>query len=224
MDIDIGAAVFAAGGEKVGTVDRVIVDPISWEVSDIVVHASLVIIADFIVPVSLIASAEKGEVRLRATVEQLKGLPHFIEAEFEVPPPGAAEHLAYSPGNILVPMKLPYPPPYPAPPPPPPLPELAREITAEAIELTEGTQVEAVDGVIGSVDDVLLDSYTDRVTAVVVRKSDLLRKDVTIPIEWVSEASRERVKIAATKEQVEHLLGPPAGWYLPVQGRRRRRR
>lgn len=223
MDIDIGADVFVESGEKVGTVERVIVDRLSWEVSDIVVHTDFVAADDFIVPVSMIAESAKGKVRLRATLDELRQMPHYVEAEFEVPPPGSADVLAYNPGNILVPLKPPFPPPYPVPPPPPPLPELASEVSAEPIQLSEGTEVEALDGPIGTVDDVLLDTYQDRITAFVVRRSDFLGKDVTIPVEWISDVNEFRVKVAATKAQIEHLLGPPAGWYLPIKGRIRRR-
>lgn len=223
MDIDIGADVFVASGEKMGTVERVIVDRLSWEVSDIVVHTDFVASDDFIVPVSMIAESAKGEVRLRATIDQLRQMPHYVEAEFEVPPPGAADVLAYNPGNIVVPIKPPFPPPYPVPPPPPPLSELASEVGAEPFQLSEGTEVEALDGPIGTVDDVLLDTYEDRITAFVVRRSGILGKDVTIPVEWISDANEYRVKVAATKAQIEHLLGPPGGWYLPITGRIRRR-
>lgn len=224
MNIDIGARVLDSGGRNVGTVERVIVDSMSWEATDVVVHADDPINDDFIVSLSLIARSEKGEVQLRFEADQLRQMPHFVEAEFEVPPPGGAEMLAYNPGNILVPVKPPFPSPYPVPPPPPPLQDLTSEVGASPIEIEEGTEVETVDGVIGHVDAVLLDTYDDRVTAIVVRASGLREEEVTIPIEWVFEVDESRVRVAATKDQVDELLGPPDGWYLPVEGRRRRGR
>lgn len=223
MDIDIGADVLTNDGKKVGSVERVVIDPLSYEVTDIVVHTDAGRQDDYIVSVSEIDAAEHGEVTLRVNADQLRQMPHFVEAEFEVPPPGGAEVLAYNPGNIVVPVKPPFPPPYPVPPPPPPLPELAREVGAAPLEISEGTEVEAVDGPIGTVDEVLLDTYQDRITALVVRKNDLLGTDVVIPVEWVSEISLDRVKVAATRAQVEHLLGPPAGWYLSTLRRQRRK-
>ena len=70
MQLQQGATVRTADGKDVGHLDRVVMDPKSKEVTHVIVRKGMLFTEDKVVPLSLIASSTKDEVRLRDAIRR----------------------------------------------------------------------------------------------------------------------------------------------------------
>ena len=89
------------------------------------------------------------------------------------------------------------------------------------IAMSAGTQVMAVDGPIGVVDEVksgpMSGSNPERITSIMVKAGMGLSRDIDIPIEFIDEVSEGHIKVSLTRQQVEDLPQPTADRYVPVR-------
>lgn len=210
MNITIGSEVISSEGERVGKVGRVVFDPTTDDVDQIVVEWRG---TERLVPLNMIENAGTDSVRLRVTAEVVEQLPHFDPASFEAAPetcPAVATYgreKAYPPSTFLFPGGQAA-----------AAPPAEETHKTEALAISEGTEVQALDGKIGVVDEVLTDQYQDKVTGFIVRKGTLLSRDVRVPIEWVDRIGSGCINLSVTKRQLEERLEPPEGPYIPVEG------
>ncbi|MBI2953055.1 MAG: PRC-barrel domain-containing protein [Chloroflexi bacterium] len=193
LRIDIESEVITKDGHHVGKIDRVVMVPRSLEVTHIVIHKGRVLTRDIVVPVEAIDRTTKRHVILGVTVAEIESMPDFSEEEY-MAPPQAAPIGPYVPGSVLWPLAYVY---------APVIMHEERHIPEEAVDITEGTDVRCVDGKIGIVDEVVVDSETGRVTAFIVRKGTLLTKDVTVPVTWIKSADRDAIELACSRQEVE---------------------
>lgn len=90
-------------------------------------------------------------------------------------------------------------------------PDVARPEGVEAgVEIRRGTPVYCHDGKVGTVDLVLLDAETGRISHLVIRQGFLLTKDRAVPIEWTREISANRVYLDVGKAQLKRRYHPYA--------------
>jgi hypothetical protein len=73
--------------------------------------------------------------------------------------------------------------------------------------LTAGQTVLCRDGTVGHIDLVLLDEQTHCVTHLVVRCSDARRRDVRVPLWWLSEITLDHLVLDAAWEQLDRCPG-----------------
>ena len=229
MQVRLGAVVFGHDRRKSSAADRVLIDPRNWEVTHVVIRTGTRRQPALkLVPVSLVERWEPEGVILRLTSEELQRMPdYYIERPYVVPrgllasatlPPRPA-HLPvpliftqpgfpYGPGLIphwTTPMDRHVTGPVPW-----------HEPVSGMIEIKGGAIAEAVDGEVGRIERLLLDTYTDRVNAFVISAGGAFKRDVAVPLEWVAYVSPERVRFAATRDQLERIVDVPAGNYLAV--------
>ncbi|MBI2953043.1 MAG: hypothetical protein HYY30_01925 [Chloroflexi bacterium] len=230
MRINLGVPVYLSDGQKGTVIDRVIVDPKLWEVTHLVVGKGVDLAEPKLVPLNEVQSWSNDRVNLRLTLQQLANMPAYVEQQYCKPcvllgsakEPGKGkvpttdiftqEGFPYGPSTIphkSKPMKT----------------HEARHAQPEVgegyvgpIELQNGAQVEAVDGPVGTLDQLLLDTYIGRVTYIVVSAPGLRDHELRIPVEWVGYLEPTRIRLAATKQHLKDLVGPPAGNYLSVKG------
>lgn len=72
-------------GEAAGTLDRVLVSAGEGEVTHVVIRSDIVS-EDLLVPLSLVQSTDRGELRLRIPAAQLAAMPRYYEGRSNVPP------------------------------------------------------------------------------------------------------------------------------------------
>lgn len=226
MRINLGVRAYLADGRQGPVIDRVIVDPRLWEVTHIVVEKNGGISEPKLVPLSEVQSWTKDRVELRLTPQQLAQMPAYVEQQYCAPCVLLAP--AEEPGKGKVPSKevftqegFPYgggilPHETKAGPAPEPIPTGPEAGPAQVgpIELRNGALVEAVDGPIGRLDQMLLDTYINRITSIVVNGTGTKGREITVPVEWVAYLEPARIRLAATKQQLKDLIGPPSGNYL----------
>jgi uncharacterized protein YrrD len=214
MELRRGANVVTADGERIGQVDRVVLDPRTKEVTDLIVHKGLLFTEDKVLPVDLIASATEEQVKLNEGATDLEELPRFEERHYVVPDeserPGARTAGDYPSPIYWYPpyYTTPYGTPtgYTAPFIQPYAVEIDRNIPEGTVPLREGAHVISEDDKhVGDVDEVLMDPDTERVTHFVVSHGLLLRERKLIPVNWVKKIGENRVHLAVGSKTIQGL-------------------
>ena len=81
MRIALGQDVFARDGQKVGTVDRVVLDDRSHRVDQIVVHKGVFFSTDKLVDRTMIERVDDGGVHLSIGATEEEKLPDFYQGQ-----------------------------------------------------------------------------------------------------------------------------------------------
>jgi sporulation protein YlmC with PRC-barrel domain len=193
----------------VGTLSRVIVDPVAQAVTHLVVDPSHRRDHGRLVPLDLV-DASAGEIRLRCTKAEFENLDHAEETQFI---PATDDYGGYGPaqigfmpyyglgGGMIVPGVTPG----------------GGEIAAQAItsdavplgevEISRGQPVAATDGDIGHVQGLVIDPGSRHVTHVLLQEGHLWgRKEVAIPISAVA-STKDGIQLKISKHEVADL--PP---------------
>ncbi len=209
MQFKHGAEVVTAQGHRVGSVDRVVMDPNTKEVSAIVVRKGVLFVDDKLVPVSRITSATVNHVTI--DVADFDQLPNFIETEYigiGVPQEEVLEEAVmaeplywYPPiGSAMwgYPPMTGY---------PPELPVAGhKQIPEGLIALHEGARVMSSDGRhVGDIERVITEEADNRVTHFVLTKGLLFPEKKLLPMAWVKAVDDEQVQLnveTAILEQV----------------------
>jgi uncharacterized protein YrrD len=85
------------------------------------------------------------------------------------------------------------------------------------MQFKEGTRVVTVDGRdAGTIDRVVLDPRTNKVSGIVVRKGWLFAEDKVVPIEMVDVASEDRVTLRESKHDLQQLPEFKDTYYIPA--------
>lgn len=200
-----GADVMTKDGEKIGAVDRVIIDPADKEISHIVVGEGLFFATGKVIPIEMVASTTKDEVRLEKKVDELDSLPVFEEAQFvqlseaEQPFQDVDALYWYPPvggwwnmGNILGIAMPQY------------VLKAERNIPEDTVALEEGANVITQDGEhVGHIEKV--ETEEDRVTHLVISAGLLFAEQKTIPSQWIQEVRENEVLLSVDSETLDNL-------------------
>jgi uncharacterized protein YrrD len=209
-DVDV----LDAAGDKVGEVDRVVLDSRTREVTHIVVRKGFLLVEDRVVPVSLIESADDDGVRLRQFEGKLKDLPpfeeqYYVQAGVQTGP-SETEATEFAHPVYAYPPVYTYPfgGPFAGTEPrvQPFVVETERNIPEGAVALKQGAKVITSDDEhVGDVDEVLTDHQSGQATHFVISSGLLLKSRKLIPYNWVSYFEEGRVYLAVQSELVERL-------------------
>jgi uncharacterized protein YrrD len=212
MQFKDGAEVVTGDGEKVGTIDRVVLDPKAKEVTDIVVRRGRLLARDKLVPMSLVASATEERVTLSPDAGDLDALPNFVKEEYVRAGEGEAETAL--PGSFVPPFYV-YPPAgvawwnvqaYPVPPVPRYIVQREEQIPKGTVALKEGASVVSSDGKhVGDVEEVLIDPGEDCATHIVVAEGHLFKARKLVPTSWIGTASEYEVELVVTSSDLAEL-------------------
>lgn len=188
MQIAIGARVRTREGRDVGEVHRVVVDLEQEAVTGIVVLKGRWLSRDILVPIDFVDQAGADGVTLRLTVDEVEALPDFSFNEVLTPPPTWAFPLPYPGGAIYIPVSQ------------------RERLSRTQEDILPGTKVWATDGQIGEVARVELDERTGRLDAFWLRRGS--GGELRVPVEWVASLDERGARLAASRQEVETILGP----------------
>ena len=223
MELKKGAKVYTADGDKVGTIERVVLDPKTKEVSHVVVEKGFFFSEDKVVPISLLGPTTEDRVTLREGEYGFDELPPFVETEFvpaEVEPSETPEVRPEQEQEVSQPTA--YVQPYYWYPPlgvgwwmgiPNPYGVDSEFVHTQVINIPEGTValeegarvVGSDEKQVGDVEEVLTDSETDRVTHLVIAEGLLLKEKKLIPASWVASILESRVLLCVPSDVVKNL-------------------
>jgi sporulation protein YlmC with PRC-barrel domain len=175
-----------------GEVRRIVIDPAARTVTHLVIEPKHRHEPGRLVPMELIDTTN-GEIALRCTIAEFDMLEPAEETDLV-----QGRAVGTGPGGELPPMGI---------------PKSARVtiqdvVPAGEVEVRHGDPVYALDGEIGEVEGMVVDS-DERMTHVLLKEGHLWgRKEVAIPISAVTRVD-EGIRLNITKQQVEDL--PPVG-------------
>jgi uncharacterized protein YrrD len=197
--ITAGTDVFTNDGQKVGHVAYVVVDPHSFQVTDLVVSTGDFIGRDIVVAMDQIERESDEGVYLKLDRNGLDGCPDYVDLNYQTPPDTwlPAPGLTYPTGAMLWPAGFEYP--------------EAASVTVNTPEGTVGLHqgmdvVSSDDHKVGSIDAVLTSADSEEVTGFVVKHGFIFTHDTTIPVDQVDMIENDRVKLKLSRDAVEREL------------------
>jgi uncharacterized protein YrrD len=211
MQFKEGANVFTSDGTKVGDIDRVVLDPVTKDISHLVVRKGFLFTEDKVVPIELVDSATEERVVLEV-VDDLEALPDFedtyyvrvgeTETQVTQPPGYVGTYYWYPPVSVNWWTAAPYP----AYPRPPYVLKIRRNIPEGTVPLKEGAKVAAFDDEhVGDVERVFADPSQDRATHLLVSQGLLLKEKKVVPTSWITEVKENEVHLAVSSDLLDSL-------------------
>jgi sporulation protein YlmC with PRC-barrel domain len=199
MDIPLNAQVRCVDGEC-GRSTYVIINPVSRQVTHLVVRERGLATHERLVPIEWVTEATPELVRLRCTSEELNNLEPFVETRYLREPIPDYERVA---GTYYV---HPY-----------RVPEVVstvavreRHIPRGELAVHRGARVEAIDGHVGQVDEFLVDPQDSHITHLILREGHLWgQQDVTIPVSEIDRVEEDTVYLKLDKQSIESLPSIP---------------
>ncbi len=200
----IGAGASCTDG-VCGEVTRMVVNPLTREVTHLVVEPKHRHGAARLVPLDLV-DATTGEIRLGCSLAEFEKLNPAEETRF------LPEYPGYDPDHVLVmpyysmgiaeaysrPMTVTY-----------------DAVPLDEVEVRRGDHVHATDGHIGKVQGLVIDPDSHHVTHVLLQEGHAWgRKEVAIPIGAVTSVDADGIRLNLTKQQVQDL--PPVDIHHPA--------
>ena len=209
-----GADVYSAGGSRLGTLSRVILDPRTREVTHIVVEKGLLFTTSKLVPLENIDPEHRDRIVLSSSEQELEQLQDFQESEYVT-----LDSAEYPEGELeagTVETALWYPPMNSAlwragmytPSPAGPVYTLktTQNIPEGTIALAEGARVLSRDGKhSGDIEQLIVEPHDNRVTHMLIAAGLLFRERKLIPVLWIDEIGEYQVRLSVGSGTLERL-------------------
>ena len=215
MQFKENAEVFTSTGEKVGRIDRVVIDPKSEELTHLVVKKGFLFTKDKVVPIEHVETTTEDRVELKAGPADPDEFPDFEETHY-LPLEEEKTSANRDPGRIS-PLAWYYPLPrkawwrtqigdYPGFPQPPFAHRTELNIPDDTVPLEVGAKVVSREGEhIGDVERVYAEEEEQRVTHVLISKGLISKTRKLIPSMWVERLFEDEVRLSISKNFVEDL-------------------
>jgi uncharacterized protein YrrD len=204
LDLNIGTPVRCRDGEC-GRLHKVVVDPHTQRVTDLIVQKGLLLRKDRVLPIDVVDRATAEGVVLTIPSQDLPGYPEYKEARFtEAVSRAWSGGGSYSKddvrcwqGSYLLACQNPVEPRV--------RKEVETGISSELAAIERGTRVINTYGTVGSVDHVLVDPETGEITHMVVRRGILPYYPI-VPVAEIEGISEEAVTIRLDEKELDQLV------------------
>lgn len=210
MQFNQGASVFTIDGKEVGRIDRVVIDPKTRKIADIVIRRGSLITDDKVVPADLIVAGQKDRIILQLDTDKLDRLPDFRETHYimlddeELGRSDKRSALGLAPAMywylpygelVFNPFaQLPY------------VAETETNIPEGTVAVKEGAKVITRDGKrIGNVEQVLASPAATQATHLLISKGLLLKEKKIVPVEWIESFGEDKVRLAVGSRIIQQL-------------------
>jgi uncharacterized protein YrrD len=205
MELRIGAPVLAADG-RAGTVGGLVYDPQQGQITGLVVTQGWLLPHDVVVPIDEVLAADDEGVRVRGTAEDVAGHGPFSETQFVaapedwLPPPGLSADAFLFPQSPYAVGAF-------APPSPamPPADHPVENLEPGSVDVGPNTAVFCTNGSGGSVDRVVTEGDTDRVTHLIVRRGGLFAREHEVPVSFIERVSDDGIFLTITTDELDRL-------------------
>lgn len=213
------ADVITSKGDKVGRVNKVVVDPSTEEVTHLVVKKGLFLTRDRVVPLDQVQSATEDLVVLRDDVEDPDSFPNFEETRY-VPAAGIEEFQCWEAWEarkvILYHTRINMPwwkdGPDINPPKPPFVKTTRRNIPEGTVPLEEGAKVMDAEGnPVGNIAEIYAEPEEHRITHLLIERGILGKEKKLIPSAWVKDIFEDSVRLSVRSSVIENLPEPVSG-------------
>ena len=200
------ATILAADGGQVGSLERLVVNPVTKVLTDIVVRTgTLLNREEKVVPIGMVDETAESQIVLREEAGDLENFPLFEERHLVDENVDSALSVDDTP-----PMFVGYP--YLGTTSVTPLSDerivtrVEQNIPDGTIAMKEGAMVITSEGNhVGNVERVLVDPSVDQVTHLFISKGLLSKETKLIPMQWVLTLGEDKVHLRVRKDSVEAL-------------------
>lgn len=202
-----GAEVFSTVGEKIGSLDRVVIDPATKEISHIIVKEGIIFSSSKVIPISYV-NLDGERITLTKTAVELEKLPDFNQDMYvdtdQKPKPGRDVETLY----LYPPVSL-------AgwstnariwKPKPKYVVKSKKVLPEGTVALEEGAQViSSDDETIGEIEQIIIGAPEDRATHIVVSQGLFSQDHKLIPTMWITKVMEDEVHLSIDSETLEKL-------------------
>ena len=204
-----GADVYSSQGERLGTLNRVIIDPNSREVTHIVIEKGLLFTTNKVVSIDRVNKENEDRIVLTPVAQDLEQLDDFEESHYvnlddtDYPGSDVTTSFWYPPVDYAwwrsgVSLGT------------PPMPVYAvrttQNIPEGTVALEEGAQVVSADNKdVGNIEQLVVDSQDNRITHFVVSAGLLFKERKLIPVTWISTIGEQKVRLSVNAGTLERL-------------------
>lgn len=192
MEFKEGTSVYTIDHREAGSIQRVVIDPETNQVTDIVIQKGIFFKDDKVVPIVKVTSATEEGITLACTVEELKELPPLLIKQIK--PGEEAQNFNSSMGGMFgaVPSG------------PEVVPETTRTIPEDLVALKEGAVVMSQDNKrVGNIERIFTDE--GKVTHFTLAQGLLTKSEKSIPMEWATMVSEDEVDLSVEAQKIESL-------------------
>jgi sporulation protein YlmC with PRC-barrel domain len=215
MQFKENAEVLTSSGDKVGRIDRVVIDPKSNQLTHLVVKKGVLLTKDKVVPLDQVEKANGDQVVLKEGPADPDEFPDFEETHY-VPIDQAAPYAKRDLGGLR-PLAWYYPLPggawwrrrmggYPGYPDPPYTRRTELNIPEDTVPLEEGAKVFSSDDEhVGDVERVYVGEDEQQVSHLLISQGLISKVRRLIPTMWVEHVLTDRVRLSVNKDFVESL-------------------
>jgi uncharacterized protein YrrD len=207
-----GAEVYTSTGDKVGDIDRVVMNPVTGEITDLVVRKGFLFPDDRVICTDLIDSATEDRVVL-GDVEDIEELPAFEQIHYirtdrvnkDAAPPRVGYVAPYywypNPGMTWWgSMRYPL---YPA---PPYVARIERNIPVGTVPLKEGAKVITSDEkTVGDIESVFVDPTQERATHIEISRGLFFKERKVVPTSWITNVLENEVHLGVSSGLIKSL-------------------
>jgi uncharacterized membrane protein len=199
LNIPLNAEVECTDG-SCGQSTCLIVNPLSETVTHVVVREKWMPHTEFMVPLDRVVDTSSEAIKLACTIAEFRQMEsfvgtHYVESSHYQPYYGWDTMMAY---------------PYAVPPEGVDLPAEYERVPPGQLAVHRGTYVQATDGLVGQVDELLIDPESGHITHLVLRKGHLWGKKVlTLPVSEIDHTDDENVYLKLDKQTVSSLPAIP---------------
>lgn len=190
--------------------------PDTHEVTHLVVKSYLPPLTEYLVPVDLVVETTPDRIRLKCTRDDLNKMEPFEDEEFirtELPGYICWSNVPAIPGVTTDPVET-------------HITVKRQNIPQGELALQRGARVEATDGYLGQVDELLIGSNNKQVThLVLLERHNLKKREIAIPVSQIDHIYEDVVYLKLDRQSVEMLpTAPVERWPENVKESRLERR
>jgi hypothetical protein len=186
MDIRAGTPAVASDGRQYGIVQAVVINRSVNEIVGIVIRREAAA-ATSVVPIDMVEDATPEAVSLRGSAADLEKLPSKVEEYYGEVPAGWMPAPGFGAGEVTDRED----------------PSNPQSIAKTDVRVGGHAEVICLDGIVGTVDRLLVDDYTGEVSAVVVAPGRYLDHPVEVPFSWVQSMDDGRLHLSCNRSQLK---------------------
>lgn len=198
INFDIGARTVCRDG-RCGRLAKLVVNPVTEEVTDLIIEKGFLQKHDRVVPISAVVQTAEGELHLDLDVAELERYPEYKEVAFRVPARGW-DQARYRPDDVRYKMS-----PYEGIGGQSVMPSRQQRfrqgVDFDSTTIGHGTRVRCELGGVGLVDHVLVDCEHGHITHLVIKRGVTAMYHI-VPVEAIQRVDDDGVLLNITREEV----------------------
>ena len=211
MQFKENANVYTLDNEKVGEVERVVLDPQTKEITHLVVRKGFLFTEDKVVPIDMVSSTAEDRITLKRT-DDLDSMPDFEEEQY-VKVTSVDPTYPHKKGRARPYYWYPAPgfawwgtQPYPIQARPNYVIQAWRNIPDGTVALKEGADVITMDNEhVGDIERIFANPKQERATHLLISQGLLLKENKLVPTTWINQVTEDQVYLSVSSDFIDRL-------------------